>query len=141
MKVTGSGFSLIELMIVIAIISILATVAVPLYGDYQKKARSSEVPENLKVIVREQLSTMFNPSVGRFVTDLATIGWHTSNGTSTGRYYHFSTSGVSGCEPGTYDNPAPEGLSEAVALNFDDVPSNYFSACMDSKSRLLTNSR
>ncbi len=37
------GFTLIELMIVIAIVGILAAVAVPMYGDYTQKARFSEV--------------------------------------------------------------------------------------------------
>jgi len=44
------GFSLVELMVVVAIIAILAAIAVPQYKKYQLKAKTSEAKMNIGAI-------------------------------------------------------------------------------------------
>ena len=52
MKKTQSGFTLIELMIVVAIIAILAAIAIPAYNNYIREARMAKVTDHYDEAVR-----------------------------------------------------------------------------------------
>jgi type IV pilus assembly protein PilA len=53
---TAKGFTLIELMIVVAIIGILASLAIPNFLKFQAKAKQSEAKTNLKGIYTAEIA-------------------------------------------------------------------------------------
>ena len=63
MKKLQQGFTLIELMIVVAIIGILAAIAVPAYQDYTIRSRVSEAA-SLSGAVRTAIDVAFSEGYG-----------------------------------------------------------------------------
>ena len=73
MKRVQQGFTLIELMIVVAIIGILAAVAIPAYQDYTVKAKVSEAV-SVSSQARTALALAFNEGTLGASTDNTPLG-------------------------------------------------------------------
>ena len=87
---TKKGFTLIELMIVVAIIGILAAIAIPNFLTYQCKAKQSEAKQSLGAISKNEMA--YHAEYDSFTTDLTKIGFALQGNT---RYNYSVTSATS----------------------------------------------
>jgi type IV pilus assembly protein PilA len=98
---THGGFTLIELMIVVAIVGILAAIAIPQYQDYTVRSRVTE-GLNLAAAAKTGVADFLN-TVGSFPSSNASAGVAEAN-QIVGRYVSGVAVGASGIITVTYQN-------------------------------------
>ncbi|MEE9355609.1 MAG: pilin [Methylococcaceae bacterium] len=96
MKKTQQGFTLIELMIVVAIIGILAAVAIPAYQDYTSRAKVTE-PIGLLGGLKMDVGG-YHTDKGSLPT-LAELTAYAGNKVTTGKY----TASITGATAGLFE--------------------------------------
>ena len=77
MKMLKKGFTLIELMIVVAIIGILAAIAIPNFIKFQARSKQSEAKTNLKGIWQAEKSWFGEKDT---FDNFTVIGWNAERG-------------------------------------------------------------
>jgi prepilin-type N-terminal cleavage/methylation domain-containing protein len=118
------GFTLIELMIVVAIVGILAAIAIPAYLDYTVKAKLTEVSAAMDAL--GQSASEYHAATGYFPQDDATPYDNVAGFAAVSREYVSSWTYVFSDANNCHFNATLDNLNPVVgcslALNVEFIP-------------------
>jgi len=87
-----TGFTLVELIIVVAIISILASIAIPAYNGYVETSKRSDAQASLMALaIAQEKYRASNPTYTTVITDLNGVSSASESG-----YYTLAVTAASG---------------------------------------------
>lgn len=130
-KLNQKGFSLVELMVVVAIIGILATIGIPQYQKFMAKARQAEAKTHLNGIFQGEAS--FFTEYNGYSTNLGAIG---ADASGTGLRYNAGfddTTNTGACLNPVANsvNGGPANNDMISVANPPGSPATYFFAITD----------
>lgn len=118
------GFTLIELMLVIALIGILAAISIVIFSGYHCRVKQSEARNSLSVIFNSQMA--YYVEHNRYANSLAAIGFSVKAANNSG-WYTYQTSGDEQVFTALAYN-GPKG--DSWSINQDKVLSNLTNGCI-----------
>ena len=125
MKLSKNGFTLIELMVVVAIIGILSSIAIPSYKKYVFKSRQSEAKMKLASAKAGFISFMAEYNV--LVTCLEEMGIDWGNGGYYGVGIYGDDTGVANSTARSLGAQCTQGVNGTYAASW--FPTKYAKDC------------
>ncbi len=120
MTKSSDGFTLIELMIAVAIIGILLVIATSAIITFQAKSKQAEAKVNLEAI--GNLALAYKAENNTYITDFTGLGWNPLGNTRYGYYYNGLLYSAPSITPsGGCPVPATDAAASATSTAFSSI--------------------